>query len=72
MTATEIYDGKPSMSKTRRVADPSTGVIRTSVCESVTHPDQLLSVHTLVQPYWKNNTATRTHKFSYLQSRIQP
>ena len=39
MTAPEIYDGKPSMSKTHRVAHPSTGIIRTSVCESVTHPD---------------------------------
>ena len=39
MTAPEIYDGETSMSKTHRVADPSTGIIRTSVCESVTHPD---------------------------------
>ena len=66
MTAPEIYDGKTSMPKTNRVADPGAGIIRTSVCESVTHPDQLLSVHALVQPCWINNTANRTHEFTCL------
>src|SRR5262245_36111554 len=57
MTATEIYDGKTSMSKTRRAADPGASIIRPTMRQGITHRDHPRSVHVLVQPYWISNSA---------------
>src|SRR5262245_48704007 len=66
MAANEVYDGKTPMPKTHSVANPGAGIIRPTMHESITHPDHLVSGHALVQPYWINDTASRTHEFTCL------
>ena len=71
MTATEVYDGKAAMAKSDRIADPSSGIIRTSMCKSLAHCRDLWLLHSPLQPQWVNQTADRTHRFTIPSNRIQ-